>query len=112
MTDPLTVACPTCDAARCDKCRDVRAHPATATPRVLKRPHVARVRLANRDKIREPGRFIGVREAALRLSLHENTIRNMIADGRLTDARIPGAPFAKLDAQQIDALAEGRVKFT
>src|SRR5579871_178415 len=51
-----------------------------------------------------------VREAAQRLGVHENTIRNWVRDGSLTTARLPGTRFHRFEAAEIEriALARGR----
>jgi excisionase family DNA binding protein len=57
---------------------------------------------------RRTRRFISVREAARRLEVHENTIRNMVARGELVDARVPGTSYIRIDAAQIRALIDAR----
>lgn len=52
--------------------------------------------------------FIGVGEAAKRLGLHVNTVRNMARDGRLPVASIPGSNRIKFRAEDIDAFAAAR----
>lgn len=54
------------------------------------------------------GRFIGVREAARRLDVHENTIRKWVAEGKLIDARLPGTQFIRIDVQQIEPMIAER----
>lgn len=49
--------------------------------------------------------LIGVREAARRLGVHENTVRNMAADGRLgVAARLPRTGYARYDAGEVEQL--------
>lgn len=52
--------------------------------------------------------FIGVGEAAKRLSLHENTVRNMARDGRLPVANIPGSRRLKFRVEDIDRITADR----
>ncbi|MGP6176932.1 helix-turn-helix domain-containing protein [Microbacterium sp. A196] len=52
--------------------------------------------------------LIGVGEAARRLGLHENTVRNMAKDGRLPPANIPGSKRLKFRAEDIDRIAADR----
>lgn len=52
--------------------------------------------------------FIGVREAARRLGIHENTVRNWARLGRLPDARIPGSRFLRFDARDVERLSHQR----
>lgn len=52
--------------------------------------------------------FIGLRAAARRLRVHENTVRNWVHEGRLTDARLPGSRYIRVSALEVDQLAEGR----
>jgi excisionase family DNA binding protein len=47
---------------------------------------------------------IGVRDAARRLGVHENTIRNMAADGRLQV--MPGSRFVRFDPAEIERACE------
>ena len=56
----------------------------------------------------EASPFIGVREAAKRLNVHENTIRNWVQEGVLTNAKIKGAHAIRLVRVEVDALVAGR----
>lgn len=56
------------------------------------------------------GEFLNVRDAARALGVHENTIRNWVKEGRLTDARLPGSRFIRLKRGDIDRLIDQRGK--
>jgi excisionase family DNA binding protein len=51
---------------------------------------------------------LNVREAARRLDVHENTIRNWVADGLLTDARVPGSSFIRLRLAEVESMTAHR----
>lgn len=48
---------------------------------------------------------LNVREAARRLGVHENTIRNWVDRGILRATRLPGSGFRRLDVAEVDRLA-------
>ncbi len=48
---------------------------------------------------------LNVREAARRLGVHENTIRNWVDRGILSATRLPGSGFRRLDVAEVDRLA-------
>lgn len=50
---------------------------------------------------------IGVRAAAAILRVHENTVRNWVRDGRLTDVRPTGTRQLRLSRAEVQALASG-----
>lgn len=52
--------------------------------------------------------FLGVRETARRLGVHENTVRNWVHDGLLTDARVPGSRFLRVRASEVTRLVAER----
>src|SRR4051794_19517191 len=52
--------------------------------------------------------FVGVREAAKRLGVHENTIRNWVKTGVLPTARVPGSRFHRFDSRDIERLRARR----
>lgn len=54
--------------------------------------------------------FLKVRDAARRLHVHENTVRNMVDRGELQDYRLPGSRFMRLSADEVDQLAAMRTK--
>lgn len=47
---------------------------------------------------------MNVREAAKQLEVHENTIRRWARFGILTDVRVPGTSFLRLDDQEVERL--------
>src|SRR5437879_2331812 len=51
-----------------------------------------------------PSEFLGIRDAARRLGVHENTIRNWVHHGRLQFVRLPGSGFRRLDARDVKRL--------
>lgn len=51
---------------------------------------------------------LNVREAARRLAVHENTIRNWVADGLLADARVPGTSFIRLRLAEVESMTAHR----
>ncbi|MFP3881582.1 MAG: helix-turn-helix domain-containing protein [Actinomycetota bacterium] len=52
--------------------------------------------------------YLGVRETALRLGVHENTVRNWAKKGILPTARIPGSSFHRFDAEDVERLRRTR----
>jgi excisionase family DNA binding protein len=52
--------------------------------------------------------YIGVREAARRLGVHENTVRNWARGGVLAAARQAGSRTLRLDATEVERLKESR----
>jgi excisionase family DNA binding protein len=52
--------------------------------------------------------YIGVREAARRLGVHENTVRNWAKGGVLAAARQAGSRTLRLDAAEVERLRESR----
>lgn len=50
---------------------------------------------------------IGVREAARILGVHENTVRNWVALGRLPFTRTPGARWLRFNREAVETIAEG-----
>src|SRR6266511_13482 len=52
--------------------------------------------------------YLGVREAARRLGVHENTVRNWVRAGILQSARIPGSRFHRFDARDVERLRQER----
>jgi excisionase family DNA binding protein len=53
-----------------------------------------------------PTELVGIRDAARRLGVHENTIRNWVADGRLQFIRLPGSGFRRLDGRDVQRLRD------
>ena len=53
-------------------------------------------------------RYIGVREAARRLGVHENTVRNWAKRGVLVAARQAGSRTLRLEAAEVERLRESR----
>lgn len=53
-------------------------------------------------------RFLGVRETARRLDVHENTVRNWTREGLLTDARVPGSRYLRVRASEVARLVAER----
>src|SRR4051794_7139086 len=56
------------------------------------------------DVDREQPQYIGVREAARRLQVHENTVRNWANSGRLPTSRLPGAKAHRFDVRDVERL--------
>jgi excisionase family DNA binding protein len=52
--------------------------------------------------------FLMVREAARRLGVHENTVRNFVRQGILQDSRLPGSRFLRLRADDVERLVAER----
>jgi excisionase family DNA binding protein len=52
--------------------------------------------------------YLTLREAARRLGVHENTVRNWVADGRLHPVVLPGSSYRKFDATEIQRVAGER----
>ena len=55
----------------------------------------------------EPGptEFLTLREAARRIGVHENTIRNWVARGLIKSAKVPGSRYQRFRADDIDRVA-------
>lgn len=56
----------------------------------------------------DPSEFLNVRQAAQRLGIHENTVRNWVRQGLLSDARLPGSRFLRLRADEVERLTAHR----
>lgn len=56
---------------------------------------------------REP-EYLGVRETAARLGVHENTVRNWVRSGILPSARVPGSRFHRFDSRDVERLRQQR----
>ena len=52
--------------------------------------------------------LIGVREAAERLGVHENTVRNWAREGLLPSARLPGSRVHRFDVRDVERLRRRR----
>jgi excisionase family DNA binding protein len=52
-----------------------------------------------------PGKMIGARQAAARLGVHENTIRNWEERGILHAVRLPGSGYRRYELTEIERLA-------
>jgi len=53
-------------------------------------------------------KLLNVRETALHLGIHENTVRNWVRDGTLRSARVPGSKFHRFDARDVERLLKDR----
>ena len=53
-------------------------------------------------------KYLGVRETAKRLGVHENTVRNWAKDGILPSAKLPGSRFHRFDARDVERLRQQR----
>jgi len=53
-----------------------------------------------------PAILINVREAAARLGVHENTIRNWEAKGILRAIHLPGSNYRRFESSEIERLAQ------
>lgn len=62
--------------------------------------------MANPRKAAAESDFMAVRDAAKRLGVHENTIRNMVNDGRLSAARIAGSNYRRVSIAEVDLLVK------
>lgn len=52
-------------------------------------------------------KYVTVREAASRLGVHENTIRNWCASGVIRDVeRLPGSSFRRIPETEVERLQE------
>jgi hypothetical protein len=60
------------------------------------------------DPIVEGEQYLGVRETAKRLGVHENTVRNWSRSGTLKPANVPGSRYLKFDAREVRRLVEKR----
>jgi excisionase family DNA binding protein len=50
--------------------------------------------------------FVNVREAARKLGVHENTVRNLEKRGQLKAVRLPGSGFRRFRKQDIERMRE------
>jgi excisionase family DNA binding protein len=48
--------------------------------------------------------FLGVRETAKRLGVHENTVRNWERRGVLSAVRLPGSGFRRFPSDQVERM--------
>ena len=62
------------------------------------------------DSERNEVEFLGVRETARRLGVHENTVRNWARDGILPTAKLPGSRFHRFDERDVERLHQQRGK--
>jgi hypothetical protein len=62
----------------------------------------------NADSADNAERFIGVRETAKRLGVHENTVRNWSRNGALKPANVPGSRSLRFDAREVARLVAKR----
>ncbi len=53
-----------------------------------------------------PSTLIGVREAAIRLGVHENTIRNWEERGLIRSVRLPVSGYRRFDAGEVARFAD------
>jgi excisionase family DNA binding protein len=53
-----------------------------------------------------PTGLVGIRDAARRLGVHENTIRNWVEHGRLQFVRLPGSGYRRVDARDVERLRD------
>ena len=53
-----------------------------------------------------PATLINVREAAARLGVHENTIRNWEAKGILRAIHLPGSNYRRFESSEIERLSQ------
>lgn len=53
---------------------------------------------------------LNVADAAALLQVHPNTVRNWVRSGYLTDVRLPGTKWAKLDRRELEVIRLGRAK--
>src|SRR5438270_13038697 len=56
---------------------------------------------------RVAGVFVSVREAATRLGVHENTIRNWVDRGLLRAVRLPGSGYRRIDVAGVERIRRG-----
>lgn len=54
-------------------------------------------------------RRLGVREAARRLGVHENTVRNWEAKGILRALKLPGSGYRRFDQAEVERLHDEMV---
>ena len=52
--------------------------------------------------------YLSVRETAVRLGVHENTVRNWVREGILASARLPGTKFHRFDSRDVERLRQQR----
>jgi len=50
--------------------------------------------------------FLNVREAAKRLNIHENTVRNLEKRGELKAVRLPGSGFRRFRKEDIERMRQ------
>src|ERR1700683_3501862 len=62
----------------------------------------------NREMTDLEAGYLSVREAARRLGVHENTIRNWVANGILESARLPGARFHRFSEAEVERVRLAR----
>jgi len=53
-------------------------------------------------------KLLTVREAARRLGVHENTVRNMVARGQLKSSRLPGVRAHRFEEAEVERVANAR----
>jgi len=58
--------------------------------------------------VREESEYLGVRETARLLGVHENTVRNWASDGKLVSSRLPGARQHRFAREDVMSLRENR----
>jgi excisionase family DNA binding protein len=56
--------------------------------------------------------LLNVRDTAQLLGVHENTVRNWVKDGTLSDSRIPGSRFHRFKCADVERLVKQRGKST
>src|SRR3990170_114676 len=62
----------------------------------------------DRDADAQQNRYLGVRETAKRLGVHENTVQNWVRKGILPTARIPGSRYHRFDVRDVERLQRSR----
>ena len=55
-------------------------------------------------------RYLGVRQAADALGVHENTIRRWVDQGILSAARLPGSGYRRFDPAEIENVRRGMIR--
>jgi excisionase family DNA binding protein len=56
----------------------------------------------------DPNDLLNVRDTARRLGVHENTVRNWVREGILTEAKVPGSRFHRFRASDVERLLAQR----